>query len=273
MESKINNLTPSQWLFRSKSVWRRTFSSKADAQSIRRVNKSCKPPKLCKEIIEVFSKEGNLVFDAFAGTGGIAIGAQMANRLYMGCELEPIQVEAYQNACSEMSSLFLQYDASLIKNEDFFKAFSECKESFVDLVFTDPPYFDIDRRKKSKRIWKDKGSMERPMEAYGQCRFNNLDEWKSFIRKWGEISRKMLKPNKYLVYFMEDVFIDGEYVFLSHIVADILKEVGFVPQGEYLWYNEGRRPGFFGFPSKMITNRTHTSIVFMINSKQEKDNV
>ena len=70
--SKINDLTPSQWLFRSKSVMRRTFGLGTDAHKVRKAfNKACKPPALCRDIVENFSKKNDVVFDPFAGTGGI----------------------------------------------------------------------------------------------------------------------------------------------------------------------------------------------------------
>jgi DNA modification methylase len=266
--SKISDLTPSEWLHRSKSVWRHHVGGNVDAFNIRRANRSCKPTRLCKNLLEVFSKKGDMILDPFAGTGAIAIAAQMAGRQYEGFEIEEKQVHAYKRACQEVSTLTDEYDETLIKNQDFFE--SAMPESAFDLVFTDPPYFDMDRRKKSKRYWKGKGNQERPMEAYGKCKFNDLEDWKGFIKRWAVASRLVLKPNKYLLYFMEDMYIDGEYIFLTHISADILKSVGFVPQGEFIWYNEGRRPGFFGFPAKMITNRTHSSLIFMLN---EKDNI
>ena len=70
------------------------------------------------------------------------------------------------------------------------------------------------------------------------------------------------KPNKYLAYFMEDAYINGRYEFLTHTSAMAVASSGWVPQGEFIWYNEARRPGIFGYPTTMITNRTHASILF-----------
>ena len=80
----INDLTGSQWLFRSKSVISKSYGRGSFAHKIRRLNKACKPPELCKDIIEVFSHKGDLVFDPFAGNGGIILGAQMAGRKAVG---------------------------------------------------------------------------------------------------------------------------------------------------------------------------------------------
>jgi len=71
-----------------------------------------------------------------------------------------------------------------------------------------------------------------------------------------------------MAYFMEDAYLNGEYIKLTSLSAAEASKAGWSLQGEYIWYNEARRPGIFGYPSKMITNRTHTSILFF---KKPKD--
>jgi len=273
--SKINDLTPSQWLFRSKSVMRRTFGLGADAHKIRKAfNKACKPPALCRDIVENFSKKDDVVLDPFAGTGGIILGAQMAGRKAMGCEIDPKQAQAYREACIQMSSLFTDYDQDAVKTCDFFEAYAADSSPipFVDFLFTDPPYFDMDRRPKSLRWFKGKGSQQRPMEPFEGCLFKGIDAWKTFMSSFASRAMMLVKDGRYMAYFMEDAYLSGRYVFLTHISAEIVESHGWIPQGEYIWYNEGRRPGFFGFPSKMITNRTHTSLLFFLHpGKREKE--
>jgi len=260
----LNDLTGGEWLFRSKSVIRGNFGSGSLAHATRRVaNKACKPPELCKMLVEVFTKAGGVVLDPFAGTGGIVLGAQMAGRIAVGCELDPLQVEAYRKACLEIGDIFGDLDRDAIDACDFFgRRWKE--EPFADLVLTDPPYFDMDSRKKSKRWWAGKGSQQRPMEPFRSplARFRAFDEWLGFMAAFGGRTLALTKPGRYLAYFMEDAYIDGRYEFLTHMSATAVEASGWVPQGEYVWYNEGRRPGIFGYPSTMITNRTHVSILF-----------
>ena len=260
--NKLNNLTGGEWLFRSKSVIRGNFGSGSHAHATRRAaNKACKPPELCKTIVEVFTKTGDVVLDPFAGTGGIILGAQMANRIAVGCELDQDQVDAYRKACREIGGIFDEIDLDAIATGDFFTRKWK-QEPFADFVFTDPPYFDMDSRKKSKRWWAGKGSQERPMEPFKKVSFASLDEWLAFMTCFGKRSMQLAKPGKYMAYFMEDAYLNGKYEFLSHLSALAVEMAGWVPQGEYIWYNEARRPGIFGYPSKMITNRTHASILF-----------
>jgi DNA modification methylase len=268
-KNTLNDLTGGEWLFRSKSVIKANFGSGSFAHAIRRqANKSCKPPELCKTIVEVFTKKGDTVLDPFAGTGGIVIGAQMAGRQAIGCELDILQVEAYKQACRQIGGLFSDLDENAINVVNFFQKYS--KDQFVsngehplvDMVFTDPPFFDMDKRKKSQRWWVGKGSQKRPMEPFKGVIFSSLDDWLTFIQNFSYIAFLMTKPGKHMVYFMEDAYLDGEYVMLTSLAAAASSKAGWSLQGEYIWYNEARRPGIFGYPVKMITNRTHTSILF-----------
>jgi len=260
----LNDLTGGEWLFRSKSVIRGNFGSGSLAHSVRRAaNKACKPPELCKSLVETFTKAGGVVLDPFAGTGGIVLGAQMAGRIAVGCELDPAQVEAYRLACGEIGGIFGGFDLDAISACDFFERRWR-DVPFADFVFTDPPYFDMDSRKKSKRWWAGKGSQQRPMEPFRShlTRFHALDEWLGFMAAFGQRSMRLAKPGAHLAYFMEDAYLDGRYEFLTHLSAMAVEASGWSPQGEFIWYNEGRRPGIFGYPTRLITNRTHVSILF-----------
>lgn len=267
----LNDLTGSEWLFRSKSVIKGNFGNGAMAHAVRRAaNKACKPPDLCKDLVERFSRVGEVVLDPFSGTGGIILGAQMAGRIAVGNELDPAQIDAYKSACQEIGGIFdNNLDRDAIQEGDFFDRKWKV-EPFADFVLTDPPYYDMDTRKKSKRWWKGKGSQERPMEAFKShlSQFHGFDEWLGFMAAFGKRTMELAKPNAYMAYFMEDAYLDGKYEFLTHMSAMAVESSGWVPQGEFIWYNEARRPGIFGYPKKIITNRTHTSILFFRKGDQ-----
>ena len=267
---RINDLDGGKWMLASKSVWKRSFGVGKGEHSIRRkVNSTCKPVKLCAEYIEALSSKGDLVADPFAGTGGILLGAQRAGRRAIGAELDPAQVAAYGQCCSLMSDLFKEMDVGALRQGDY-REVMPAGESWADLVMTDPQWFDIDRRKKSSRYWKGRGNRERPMEPYREAPvFKTLEEWGEYMRIFAEWSAKILKPGRYLAYFIEDVYLNGEYVFLSEISKNAVESAGFIPQGEWVWYNEARRACIFGYPSRMITSRVHTKVLFFTNGRLE----
>ncbi len=47
-----------------------------------------KPTKFIKEILEMFSKEGNLILDPFIGSGSTAVACQDLNRNFIGFEID-----------------------------------------------------------------------------------------------------------------------------------------------------------------------------------------
>ncbi len=54
----------------------------------KRVHPTQKPTELITQILSDYSKEGDLVFDPFMGSGTTAIACINLNRHYIGCELE-----------------------------------------------------------------------------------------------------------------------------------------------------------------------------------------
>jgi len=262
---KLNDLTASGWVHNTKSVYKKSYGTSLDAHKTRRLNKTCKPPRLAKHFIEIFSKKDDLVLDPLSGTGGIVLGAQMAKRRAIGFELRQDFIDAYKDACDELSNLFEIFDQNAIQCGNCFDKLPELEKESIDLIATDIPYFDMDTRKKSKRRYHGKDH-ERPMEAFGKG-FKNLEEWKNFSLELCVECCSVLKKDKYFFTFLEDMYIDGEYIFLTHIFSDMAKKAGLVPQGEFLWYNEARRPGLWGYPSRVVTSRTHTSILYFRKEK------
>ena len=190
----------------------------------------------------------------------------MAGRIAVGNELEKEQIQAYKQACVEIGNLFDTLDSDAIFEGDFFDRKWK-QEPFVDFVFTDPPFFDMDKRKKSPRFWAGKGSKERHMTPFKKTLYSSKADWIEFMTRFGRRSMELAKPGKYMAFFMEDAYLDGRYEKLTHFSSMTVEASGWIPQGEYIWYNEARRPGIFGYPVKMITNRTHTSILFFQKAK------
>lgn len=56
-----------------------------------------KPSELVAQLIEMFSEEGQLIFDPFIGSGTTAIAAIRTGRKYIGCEIN----EEFCQICEE----------------------------------------------------------------------------------------------------------------------------------------------------------------------------
>ena len=77
--NRLNDLTGAEWLWFTKSVMRTTYPSIL-GHELRKRQGGNKPPQLMQELIEFFSKRGDLVLDPFGGAGGTALGAYLAGR-------------------------------------------------------------------------------------------------------------------------------------------------------------------------------------------------
>lgn len=64
------------------------------------------PEELVKMILENFTKEGDVVYDPFLGTGTTAIVAKKMNRKYIGSEIGKEYYKLAKNRIEEINSLF-----------------------------------------------------------------------------------------------------------------------------------------------------------------------
>ena len=61
------------------------------------------PEYFVRWFIEKFTKEGDVVFDCFMGSGTVASVAQQMNRNYLGCELDESYIKYAEERLSQKS--------------------------------------------------------------------------------------------------------------------------------------------------------------------------
>src|SRR6056297_1942006 len=96
--NRVNHLTGKEWLFSTKSVIPKNFPPSFQHQ-LRNKHGGQKPPELCQQIVETFTKEGELVLDPFAGVGGTLIGSTLCNREAFGIEINEKWANIYKKVC------------------------------------------------------------------------------------------------------------------------------------------------------------------------------
>lgn len=94
-------------------------------------------PSLAKAIVEAYSPEGGMVLDPCAGYGGRAAGALSSGRQYLGVDPHPKAKEAFVGLSADMGHKLAFFNLP-------FEEFNEGPLG-VDLVFTSPPYFSVER--------------------------------------------------------------------------------------------------------------------------------
>ncbi len=89
--TNINCLTPKEWLKNQIGVWQFTY----EARDVRdkSVHPATFPISLSKRVIELFTHEGELVLDPFAGSGTTLVAARDTNRNAVGFDLQKMYID------------------------------------------------------------------------------------------------------------------------------------------------------------------------------------
>lgn len=69
------------------------------------LNKSTFSTELCIQLLALYTKKEDVVFDPFMGTGTTAVACKMLERCYIGSEISKEQVEYAKNRVSEYGKL------------------------------------------------------------------------------------------------------------------------------------------------------------------------
>ncbi len=261
-DNKLNELTGAQWLWFTKSVLRTSYPSIL-GHDLRKSQGGNKPPQLMQELIEFFTKPGEFVLDPFAGAGGTALGAFLANRDSINIELNPASINIYHQVCEQED----------IRKHEFIEG--DCREILpimktdtFDFIATDPPYSPeltqtmsgqanqtyLRQNRKSSYIT----YSEDPRD------FSKLEDFESYFEEMSEVGRELLrvlKPNRYMAMILRDAYQNSRYIPTSSIIADRYSKIGWILKGEKIWYATGSRIRPYGYPNAFVPNIVHQVIL------------
>lgn len=100
-------------------------------------------PTAAKALIEKYSLEGTKVLDFCSGFGGRLLGASPLNRYYLGIDVSQQQVKgllAMHKAVRNFSPCYVEIMKGRAEQQ-----MSLLKANSFDLIFTSPPYFDLEK--------------------------------------------------------------------------------------------------------------------------------
>jgi len=174
----LNDLTGREWKFGTKSVIARQYPPDLQFE-LRSEHGGQKPPRLCRDLIERFSKAGDRVLDPFAGVGGTLLGAALCehegtgHREALGFELNGRWVDVYERVvAAENDERLARGDPPLVAGElrtgDCARLVRDVEADAVDLLLTDVPYWNMDRVEQTRN--------ERRTRESGLGRFDAPDE-------------------------------------------------------------------------------------------------
>ncbi len=257
----VNDLTGREWVFWTRSVITKPYPPSMQ-HSLRNEHGGQKPPELCADLIQAFTKKGQTVLDPFMGVGGVLLGASLCGRTGVGLELNPRWIDIYKEVCAlegiEEQKTFLGDARDVLKN---------LSDRTFDCVLTDVPYWKMDTAGRSPGTFKRVGEKPRParkskLSAFHGTEYGSKEEWLLQMREIFEQAAGLLKPRGYLVSFIGDMYRENTYHCLSSDLAAVLSSIpGLVWKANLIWYDVSKKLHLYGYQYAFIPSLIHQNIL------------
>lgn len=265
----FNGLTAREWTALSRNVWNDVSSSRKKHHL---KHGATYPKTLTDRIITMYSKEGDLVFDPFLGTGTTLLSAKSLNRNGIGIELSD---EFFEYASEQLNNpdLFSSSDIQLF-HDDCRNMDKYLEDNSLQLSITSPPYADfiqksLKDREKTHKTSKIKLENNSTVRQYTELDndFGNLpyDDFLAQIESILSTLYAKTKKGGYSVWVVKD-YRDTKnkvpYVDFHSDLAKVGEKAGFKYQDLIVWdQNEQRSLVLLGYPSVFYTNQNCSFIV------------
>lgn len=131
-------------------------------------------PVLCEIAYKWFSKDNDKILDPFAGGSVRGLVAGMLKRNYTGIDLSEQQIEANKQQYEEITKKY----SGIVKPNWINDDSLNCKELANDkynLIFTCPPYYDLEVYSDKENDLSNKGSYEDFIKVYNEIIKNACD--------------------------------------------------------------------------------------------------
>lgn len=268
----FNGLTAKEWTARSRNVWA-DLSSPRNARHLE--HGAVFPVKLASRLIEMYSREGDLVFDPFLGIGSTVVAALELGRRAIGIELNPRFFKLAEEWAQEYTSNGDSMGDATVIRDDCRNMLRHLDADRVQLTVTSPPYADFiqrslaDRAKthKTSRIVHANNSRVRQYSQDSRDLGNlSYDEWLSACQQILADLYKVTAPGGYAVWVVKDYRLPPErpYVPMHSDLAQAGERAGWKWHDLIVWdQNDQRRLVLLGFPSVFYTNQNCSFLVVL----------
>lgn len=260
--NNLNELTGDKWIYLTQSVLKTDYKKNVGF-NLRKIHGANKPPQLMRQLIDFFSKSGEIVLDPFAGVGGTLLGATLSDRKAVGIEINKKWFHIYKEVCKSeglKSQRFLVGNCLDIINKNIM-----IWKNKIDLILTDPPYnIKLDKTMCNNKY--PNKNRQSDFEYFSKIKedFSNSKNFKEYLnrmKKFLSLSFLVLKPFHYLVLIMRNSYQNGEYIMTSSIISEYAKDIGYTMKGEIIWYSNGNRLRPYGYPFVFVPNIVHHNIL------------
>jgi len=261
----INCLTPKEWVKSQVGVWEFPYE-KRDIRD-KTVHPAVFPIGLPKKIIQLFTHEGELVLDPFAGIGTTLVAAQDTNRNAVGFDIKKEYIETAKKRLSQsrITTSIETKSKQLIINADARDIPNYFENETISLVVTSPPYADmLNRARKNKSM----RASSRENEHFGKNQQYSDDSRdlgtlpsKFFAKELAQIYKgilPLLKQKSHAVININDPWVDavkyGKREPLHSYIIEEMNSVGYELRNVIIWDKRDlvNGVGIFGWPNNFI---------------------
>ena len=265
-ENKLNDLSAQEWLKFTKT-W---FIHHPPPRKKNEVLHPAKYPEdLIAQFIRFFTKEGQVVFDPFLGTGSTLVACHQTKRHGIGIELQQKYADIAQERLKQLEQqlkLDPEGEAKLLCKQVVIRGNSALLEKYwqdyqlpeIDLVMTSPPYGPM---------LKKKGLVTKEREEEGlDLKYSddpedlgNAASPQEFLQQLVDIFVKLkgkVKSGGHLVVILQNYMEKGNYQTLAWDFAIQMKEQ-YQLRGERIWCQDNKTLYPYGYRYAFVPNVHH----------------
>ena len=277
LKNKLNELTGKEWVKSTKS-WFLINPKQRKSDTV--LHPAKYPEELVREFVMYFTKENEIVFDPFLGTGSTLVSSKEINRRGIGIELNNKYADISKerlNKCNAEGHHVICGDSTKIStdlSEEIKNVFQKLNTNEVDFIINSPPYWDMLNKSRGNII-----SAKKQHDSKGRdvkysdniSDLGNIEDYENYmqllIKVYSE-SYKLLKDKGYLVIVIQNIRVkEGHMVPLAWDLGLRLSEIYELKQ-ERLWLQDNKRLNCWGYPSTYVSNvHHHYCLVFQKTQK------
>jgi len=264
--NKMNELTGKEWVKFTKS-WGIVNPKRRKEGTL--LHPAKYPEELVKEFISFFTKEGDIVFDPFLGTGSTLVASMESGRKGIGIELSEkyakISRERVENEL-DCTQFVINEDSNKIDGptgENIQKILSKLESDSIDYIITSPPYWDMLKKSRGNIISAQKNHIKKGGDEYYSDKkedLGNLKSYEEYMENLVAIFEKMhylLKNKGYLTVVIQNIRVsEGNMIPVAWDLAMRLSKK-YVLKQEKLWLQDNKRLNCWGYPSTYVSNVHH----------------
>jgi len=257
LKNRVNDLTWKQWKFSTKTVINKPYPFNIQ-HKLRKEHWWQKPPELCADIINIFTKENDLVLDPFVWVWWTLLWCWLTNRRWIWIDLNKRWKEIYNEVC----------DLEKIKKQEFkiwnsLKVLDKIEDNSLDFVLTDIPYWNIDKIKHTRWSKANKSSLW----SFNKEELKSKEDWIKDMRDILLKSASKLKIWKYMAVFIWDIYYNNSYHILHADIANAISWDEIVLKSNIVWYDVSKSLHVYWYPYSYVPSLIHQNILIF---KKEK---